>query len=254
MGSETDTPPEALELDHSAISALLRATRAVLAFTTFAETARAIFDEACRITGAVSGYVALLTEDGAENEVLFLEAGGLPCTVDPDLPMPIRGLREVAYQTRKPAYNNDFMNGQWAKYMPTGHVIMRNVLFAPLVIDGRAAGVMGLANKDGDFTAHDAAMAGALGELAALALRHSLTMDELREVNTSLRKALAEVKTLRGILPICAGCKKIRDEAGYWHQVEEYIHAHSEADFTHGLCNDCVAEYFPDLPDDQADD
>lgn len=56
----------------------------------------------------------------------------------------------------------------------------------------------------------------------------------------ALRKALAEVKTLRGFIPICSGCKKIRDDHGYWQQVENYLRQHSEAQFSHGLCPDCL--------------
>jgi hypothetical protein len=57
-----------------------------------------------------------------------------------------------------------------------------------------------------------------------------------------LQKAIASVKTLRGLLPVCAWCKKIRDDHGYWNEVEAYIAAHSEADFTHGICPDCAAK------------
>jgi hypothetical protein len=56
---------------------------------------------------------------------------------------------------------------------------------------------------------------------------------------TELQEALAKAKTLSGLLPICASCKKIRDDAGYWHQVEVYIRDHAEVDFSHGLCPDC---------------
>jgi hypothetical protein len=49
------------------------------------------------------------------------------------------------------------------------------------------------------------------------------------------------------MLPICSSCKKIRDDEGYWQQIEEYIRDHSEADFTHGICNDCVKELYPDF-------
>jgi len=62
-----------------------------------------------------------------------------------------------------------------------------------------------------------------------------------------LQAALANVKSLSGLLPICAGCKKIRDDTGYWSQVESYIQRHSEATFTHGLCPDCIKKYYPDL-------
>lgn len=62
-----------------------------------------------------------------------------------------------------------------------------------------------------------------------------------------LQKALSEVKTLRGFLPICASCKKIRDDKGYWNQIETYIREHSEAEFSHGLCPECARRLYPDL-------
>ncbi len=62
-----------------------------------------------------------------------------------------------------------------------------------------------------------------------------------------LRTALAEVRTLSGLLPICAHCKKIRDDQGYWHTVETYVRDHSQADFTHGICPDCLHRLYPDL-------
>ncbi len=65
-----------------------------------------------------------------------------------------------------------------------------------------------------------------------------------------LQSALARVKSLSGLLPICAGCKKIRDDKGYWSQVESYIQQHSEAKFTHGLCPDCTKKFFPGLEED----
>ncbi len=62
-----------------------------------------------------------------------------------------------------------------------------------------------------------------------------------------LKEALSDIKILNGLLPICASCKKIRDDKGYWKQIESYIREHSEADFTHGLCPDCAEELYPDL-------
>lgn len=61
-------------------------------------------------------------------------------------------------------------------------------------------------------------------------------------------RTLEEVQVLQGLLPICASCKKIRDDAGYWNQIESYVQAHSAATFTHGICPDCVAKMYPDLP------
>ena len=68
---------------------------------------------------------------------------------------------------------------------------------------------------------------------------------ELKERNQELERALAEVKVLRGLIPICAGCKKIRNDHGYWQQIEEYIQDHSEAAFSHGLCLPCAKRLYP---------
>jgi len=57
----------------------------------------------------------------------------------------------------------------------------------------------------------------------------------------------AEVKTLSGLLPICAACKKIRDDQGYWNQIETYVKAHSEADFSHSICPECAKRLYPGL-------
>lgn len=236
--------------NHTAeVEILLQAARAVLANRPFQETARVIFDQARTITGATAGYVALLDAAGHENEVLFLEAGAARCTVDPSLPMPIRGLRAVAYRTGEPAWHNDFLHSEWAALMPSGHAPLRNVLFAPLNLDGRTVGIMGLANKPGDFTGDDARIAGALGDLAAVALRNARNLDNLERTVTELAHALAEVKTLRGFLPICAYCRKVRDDDGYWEGLEAYVQKHSGATFSHGLCPSC-ADRFDTLLDE----
>lgn len=62
-----------------------------------------------------------------------------------------------------------------------------------------------------------------------------------------LREALDEIRVLHGILPICANCKKIRDDDGYWHQVDVYLSEHSEVDFSHGICPDCMKSLYPGL-------
>lgn len=69
----------------------------------------------------------------------------------------------------------------------------------------------------------------------------------LETKNSELASALAEIKTLRDILPICSFCKKIRDDQGYWNQVEQYISDHTGTKFSHGICDDCMAEHYPDL-------
>jgi CheY-like chemotaxis protein len=78
-------------------------------------------------------------------------------------------------------------------------------------------------------------------------LELKLQRDILMHRNEELQKALAKIKTLSGLLPICASCKKIRDDQGYWTQLEYYISEHSEAEFTHGCCPECMEKLYPEI-------
>jgi sigma-B regulation protein RsbU (phosphoserine phosphatase) len=90
---------------------------------------------------------------------------------------------------------------------------------------------------------------------SALALKKAMDCrkareGELRRSNDELQKALRDVKVLRGLIPICASCKKIRNDAGFWQQLEEYIGEHSEAEFSHGICQPCVKKLYPGVYQD----
>ena len=71
--------------------------------------------------------------------------------------------------------------------------------------------------------------------------------EDLTRLVHQLQDALAKVRILSGLLPICASCKKIRDDSGYWTQVEVYLREHSDADFTHSICPDCAAKLYPEF-------
>src|SRR5512139_1857683 len=73
-------------------------------------------------------------------------------------------------------------------------------------------------------------------------LRLRRANDMLQRRTAELEEALAKIKTLRGLIPICASCKKIRSDKGYWQQLEEFLTEHSEADFTHGFCPECLKQ------------
>ena len=171
------------------MEALYRSTKLLLEDAPFETTSKKIFDSCRELTGAESGYVALLSRDGKENDVLFLESGGLPCDVNPELPMPIRGLRGEAYQSGKAVFDNHFSKSKWMKYMPKGHVQLDNVLFAPLLDKGKAIGLIGLANKETDFTEADAKMVTGLAELAAVALKQHITRIALQESENQVRQS-----------------------------------------------------------------
>ncbi len=70
---------------------------------------------------------------------------------------------------------------------------------------------------------------------------------DITEIKNELRRKETEVKTLRGLLPICASCKQIRDDKGYWHKIEAYIRDHSEAEFSHGICPKCAEKLYPEF-------
>jgi DNA-binding response OmpR family regulator len=81
------------------------------------------------------------------------------------------------------------------------------------------------------------------GVLLGRSIRYAI---ERKKMLIQLENSAKEIKKLRGILPICANCKKIRDDKGYWTQVEVYISDHSETEFSHGLCPECATKIYPD--------
>lgn len=90
-----------------------------------------------------------------------------------------------------------------------------------------------------------------IGQLSSSFIKMAKTLKDYRSnistYTAELEEALDKVKLLSGMLPICASCKKIRDDKGYWSQIETYIKSHSEAEFTHSLCPDCVQKLYPGL-------
>ena len=70
--------------------------------------------------------------------------------------------------------------------------------------------------------------------------------EEREKLIVKLQDALENIKTLRGLLPMCAWCKKIRDDKGYWQKVEDYVREHSDATFTHGICPECLKKVSPE--------
>jgi PAS domain S-box-containing protein len=179
-------------LRHQETGALLRAARAVMDDHTFEDAAWKIFQQCKATTGAPAGYIALLSPDGAENEVLFLDAGGRPCSVDPDLPMPIRGLREEAYRTGKVVFDNSFLASGHVAFLPEGHVTLENILFAPLIHEAKVVGLIGLANKPGGFTDNDARLTSGFADLAAIALVSRRAEEKLRQTHAELEGRVVE--------------------------------------------------------------
>ena len=174
------------------ISALNEAARAVLEHRRFEDAAEVIFDCCRRLTGIVSGYVATKSPDGKENELLFFDSGERHCTVDRNLPLPIRDLHAEAYNQKRTVYENHFLESRWMKHIPEGHTQINNVLFSPMFLEEEAVGGIGIANKPGGFNENDARLCSAFSELASIAFRNSKMLDALNEMNLELENRVKD--------------------------------------------------------------
>ena len=116
-----------------------------------------------------------------------------------------------------------------------------SVALIPIKAKGEIVGLIQLNDRQTDmFTKDLIQYVEMIGEHVGLAVHNCLIYKRLKE-------SLDEIKRLRGIIPICSSCKKVRNDSGYWQQVEEYIRDHSEANFSHGICPDCARELYPDM-------
>ncbi len=122
-------------------------------------------------------------------------------------------------------------------------------LGVPLRTQDTIVGVMAVQSytDPGLFDQTDLNVMVSVADQVALAIERKQKEDERKKLVIKLQQALDEVKTLQGYLPICANCKKIRDDKGYWQVIESYIQSNSEAVFSHGICPDCAGILYPEL-------
>lgn len=132
---------------------------------------------------------------------------------------------------------------------PTPVVILTAYETTKLVKDASEAGVGAYLVKPPNLSTIDRAITVARARFQDMVTLRRLNA-ELQTRNADLEAALTKVKLLSGLLPICASCKKIRDDEGYWEQVEVYIKKHSEAEFSHGICPECMRRLYPEFYDE----
>jgi PAS domain S-box-containing protein len=95
------------------------------------------------------------------------------------------------------------------------------------------------------FGARELSMLNFVSDNIAAAIQRKKGEDERKKLVKDLQESLNNIKTLKGLVPICSSCKKIRNDGGYWQQVEEYVAEHTEADFSHGICDECAHKLYP---------
>jgi GAF domain-containing protein len=203
-------------------------------------------DVARELTASRFGFVGELNAEG-NLDVLMLNKGAWDAC---DVPiekavellrnMELHGYWGLVIRTDRSQIINDPDSNPHRRGVPEGHVPILRFLGVPLRDGEKIFGMIGLANKDSDYTDHDQACIEALAPAFVEALGRKRTQMERQRLVLELQDALEKVKTLRGLLPICSSCKKIRDDAGYWTQLEVYFSEHSDAQFTHGMCPECA--------------
>ena len=140
------------------LQSLISCAHSIQDSLSFTEAAQSIYTSCSELIGSTAGYVALATADQTANNVLFFDMGELSCSLNKDIPVPISGLSSDAYRSKKIVYANNFQESEWVYFLPEGHGRLENVLFAPIVVDDKAVGIIGLANKPGGFDADATAL------------------------------------------------------------------------------------------------
>ena len=204
-------------------------------------------------TLAPAGYQVLSAESG--EQALACVAGRLPELVLLDIRMPGMGGFEVYRRLKARADCRDipviFLSAvteivQRVEGLKLGAVDFISKPFQVEELLARVQTQLELRRLQVQLEQQAAGLQRANNQLQAEMAERTRTEQALREKNAELAAALAKVKLLDGLLPICSACKKIRDDKGYWSQVESYVQEHSQATFTHGLCPDCIKALYPD--------
>jgi len=145
----------------------------------------------------------------------------------------------------------DEVANRFPHLLPTFKAGLRSMIFVPLISKDQVIGVLSLqATKPKTHTEGDLRLAGRVGHQIAGAIVNAQLFADLKQTEEAkekliceLENALSQIKQLKGLLPICMYCKKIRNDKNYWEAVESYITVHSEAIFSHGVCPECHKKY-----------
>jgi len=139
-------------------------------------------------------------------------------------------------------------------------VTVLSIICMVLMASGFLSGIINLnytpqllLSSQGNWLTYIISFGFAISVIASTIVIYKQTMKHLlhtlQEQHDELEQALKDVKQLSGLLPICSACKKVRDDNGYWNEIEEYVQSHSNADFSHSVCPDCLDDLYPQLAD-----
>jgi GAF domain-containing protein len=158
----------------------------------------------------------------------------------PSLPFDVGVLGWVARYGRAVNVPDVFSDGRFVALDWWRSHGLKSFFGLPVMLDGTLLGVLALNGRESfHFDADDERLLDAFVDQAAVAIRNASLFAAEGAARRAAEQALAEVKALRGLLPICSYCKKVRNDGNYWEQIETYVSQHSEAQFSHSICPDC---------------
>ena len=224
-------------------------------------------DDAVRLTDSRIGYLHFVNADQASIRLYTWSTGTKRiCTTVEATHYPIAqaGIWVDCVHRREPVIHNDYAAEPHRKGLPQGHAALVRDLGVPVFEDGQIVAVLGVGNKEAPYDQYDVELsqllAGTIWSIVERKRVHehlveqvAARTEELRQRNRELQQALDDVQTLSGIVPICAYCKQIRDDQGYWNHLESYLSRHTDARFSHGICPSCARKEFPELTQDSSE-
>ncbi len=162
------------------------------------------------------------------------------------------GLPGRVWASGKPAWITDVTKDPNFPRAPIATQVGLHGAFAfPILLGGEVTGVIEFFSREIQTPDDELLqMIAALGSEIGLFIARKRAEEEREKLILQLQDAMANIKVLRGLLPICASCKRIRDDTGYWKQLEDYISDRSEAQFTHGICSECSRKLYPGIWED----
>jgi PAS domain S-box-containing protein len=211
--------------------------------------------EAIVLTKSKFGYIFHYEEESNE---FTLNSCSENATTAPDAPgqkkyrLERTGLWSEPVRQRKPIFQNELHSSHTlGKGYPEGHPPLHRFLSVPVFVNEKIVAVVSVANKETDYGQPDTHQLSLLTDTVWHYVERRESETEKERLINELQTALAEIKTLSDLLPICAYCKNIRDDKGYWNKLESYITEHAGTRFSHGICPDCMKKNFPELAEEE---
>ena len=190
---------------------------------------------AVAMTHSEVGFFHVVSDDQREIVLTTWNAAALANCRIPDqrhYPIEQAGIWVDCVRTRQPTVVNDYRRAAGTKGLPEGHFPLRRFMSVPVIDHDKVRIIFGVGNKRFPYRAVDV-------ERLKIVATELVRLIERQRMDRELHEAAHQIQALSGLIPICAWCKKLRDDDGYWSSVESYLAGHTHATFTHGICPEC---------------